>query len=60
MRKDWSRRFFVVEDGYMKYYKHGKDLAPVTSLNLLLCSVKISADTDRRFCFEIISPDKRY
>eukprot|EP01116_Phalansterium_solitarium_P023748 TRINITY_DN8484_c0_g1_i2.p1 TRINITY_DN8484_c0_g1~~TRINITY_DN8484_c0_g1_i2.p1 ORF type:complete len:708 (-),score=331.27 TRINITY_DN8484_c0_g1_i2:373-2496(-) len=58
----WQRRFFVVKDGTMQYYKHGKDshLNPVHALNLLLCTVKLKADVDRRFCFEIISPDKTY
>lgn len=70
MRKDWKRRFFVVSDGILKYYKsgkvqlkietHPKDLNPITAINLLLCSVKVRADIDRRCCFEIISPEKRF
>jgi Arf-GAP/coiled-coil/ANK repeat/PH domain-containing protein len=30
------------------------------AINLLLCTVKPSSDTDRRFTFEIISPEKTY
>eukprot|EP01114_Cavostelium_apophysatum_P020833 TRINITY_DN7092_c0_g1_i1.p1 TRINITY_DN7092_c0_g1~~TRINITY_DN7092_c0_g1_i1.p1 ORF type:complete len:501 (+),score=147.87 TRINITY_DN7092_c0_g1_i1:123-1625(+) len=60
MRKDWKRRFFVIQDGMVRYYKHGKDPTPITAINLLLCTVKVKYDIDRRFCFEIISPGKTY
>lgn len=60
VRKDWQRRYFVIENGFIKYYKHSKDTQPTTAINLLLCSVKAKDDIDRRFCFEVISPDKTY
>eukprot|EP01119_Soliformovum_irregulare_P025849 TRINITY_DN9675_c0_g1_i1.p1 TRINITY_DN9675_c0_g1~~TRINITY_DN9675_c0_g1_i1.p1 ORF type:complete len:747 (+),score=228.32 TRINITY_DN9675_c0_g1_i1:245-2242(+) len=80
MRKDWKRRYFVVEEGEVKYFKNSpkassmipsslgltstplppQDLNPITAINLLLCSVKVKHDIDRRCCFEIISPDKSY
>lgn len=58
MRNEWQRRYFVVQDGVLTYYKTGKDVTPVASINLLLCSVKEKHDIDRRWCFELISPDK--
>jgi len=60
IRKDWKRRYFVIENGVLSYYRHGKDVGPVASLPLLLCSVKVNNDIDRRFCFEIISPEVSY
>lgn len=60
MRNNWTRRYFVIQDGTLQYYKHGKDLNAVNVINLLLCSVKTRDDIDRRFCFEIISPDKSF
>jgi len=56
----WQRRYFVVEDGKLLYYKTGKETTPVAAVELLLCSVKEKLDIDRRFCFEIISPDKLF
>eukprot|EP01118_Nematostelium_gracile_P018487 TRINITY_DN8212_c0_g1_i2.p1 TRINITY_DN8212_c0_g1~~TRINITY_DN8212_c0_g1_i2.p1 ORF type:complete len:534 (+),score=139.48 TRINITY_DN8212_c0_g1_i2:101-1702(+) len=60
IRKDWKRRYFVVDKGVIRYYKTTKELTPVMAVNLLLCSVKLRPDIDRRWCFEIISPDKSY
>ena len=60
VRKDWQRRYFVIEEGMMKYYKHSKDTQPTTAVALLLCSVKTRTDIDRRFCFEVISPNKTF
>eukprot|EP01117_Protostelium_nocturnum_P006686 TRINITY_DN2408_c0_g1_i4.p1 TRINITY_DN2408_c0_g1~~TRINITY_DN2408_c0_g1_i4.p1 ORF type:complete len:653 (-),score=236.18 TRINITY_DN2408_c0_g1_i4:38-1996(-) len=60
VRSEWQRRYFVVEGGLLTYYKTGKDTTPVLAINLLLCSVKEKHDIDRRFCFEVISPDKSF
>lgn len=53
----WNLRFFVVQNGFIKYYKHGKDISPVAATPLKLCSVK-PKQMDRRFCFEVISPER--
>lgn len=55
----WNRRYFVLKDGTLCYYKTGKEEQPDMSLALLLCSVKMRPDLDRRNCFEIVSPPDR-
>lgn len=60
VRKDWKKRYFVVENGNLCYYRKGKTSQPEQIVNLLLCTVKPRPDLDRRFCFEIISPTKRF
>ena len=55
---NWKRRFFSIESGLLMNVKRGRPRASWPSLELRLCSVKISESTERRFSFEVISPSK--
>lgn len=57
----WNRRYFVLKDGILCYYKTGnvKEENPDLTLPLLLCTVKLRPDFERRNCFEIVSPPDR-
>eukprot|EP01104_Vermistella_antarctica_P006218 TRINITY_DN1693_c0_g1_i2.p1 TRINITY_DN1693_c0_g1~~TRINITY_DN1693_c0_g1_i2.p1 ORF type:complete len:768 (+),score=245.16 TRINITY_DN1693_c0_g1_i2:238-2541(+) len=50
--------WFVVSNGVLSYYKSWKESTPITQLNLVLCSVKASADAKTKF--ELRSPDEHF
>eukprot|EP01132_Coremiostelium_polycephalum_P005360 gene5360-6689_t len=54
----YSRRFFSCEDGKLSYYRTGTDTTPSHVFNLFLTTVRIREDLDRRYCFELLSPDR--
>ncbi|GAM17029.1 hypothetical protein SAMD00019534_002040 [Acytostelium subglobosum LB1] len=54
----YSRRFFSCEDGKLSYYRNGNDTTPSHEFDLLLTSVRVREDLDRRNCFEVLSPDR--
>eukprot|EP00727_Mastigamoeba_balamuthi_P009625 m51a1_g5285 putative arf-gap with coiled- ank repeat and ph domain-containing protein 2 (761) ;mRNA; r:190534-193671 len=59
MRKEWQRRYFQVTNGMLLYFKTEEDQdrdRPGMVLDLLLTTVRQRPDVERRFCFEIISP----
>ncbi|MDP2437583.1 MAG: hypothetical protein Q8P67_17710, partial [archaeon] len=59
----WQRRYFSISNGFFIAYKTGgdrKEVRPVPVINLLLCTVKMVPDPDRRFCFELVSPTCSY
>eukprot|EP01096_Ripella_sp_DP13-Kostka_P009116 TRINITY_DN3455_c0_g1_i1.p1 TRINITY_DN3455_c0_g1~~TRINITY_DN3455_c0_g1_i1.p1 ORF type:complete len:883 (+),score=333.27 TRINITY_DN3455_c0_g1_i1:52-2700(+) len=55
----WKRKFFVIKDGlFNRLDKVGEpNEGEVTLQHLLLCTVRPTTDTERRFCFELISPN---
>ena len=59
----WRRKYFVIQGGYFFAQKGRSDARDESrSLNLQLCTAKIAgeAETDRRFCFHLISPQKAF
>ncbi|XP_074479925.1 arf-GAP with coiled-coil, ANK repeat and PH domain-containing protein 1 [Sebastes fasciatus] len=56
--KTWSRRWFSIEKNQLVYRKKFKDQPTVVVEDLRLCTVKPSAENERRFCFEVVSPSK--
>ncbi|RIA89125.1 hypothetical protein C1645_213938 [Glomus cerebriforme] len=61
----WTRKYFTISDGHLHYYSrngkgaNGDDEHP--SITLRVCHIKpILNNSDRRFCFEIITPNKTY
>lgn len=59
--KTWNRRWFYMKDNKLYYRKRsGEELPTVMEDDLKLCAVKPAADSDRRFCFEVISPSKSH
>lgn len=59
--KTWNRRWFYMKDNKLYYRKRsGEELPTVMEDDLKLCAVKPVSETDRRFCFEIISPNRSH
>ena len=50
------RRWFVIQKNQLVYRKRSRDTLTVMEHDLRLCTAKKVSDTDRRFCFELISP----
>uniref|UniRef100_A0A8C7CUZ1 Arf-GAP with coiled-coil, ANK repeat and PH domain-containing protein n=1 Tax=Oncorhynchus kisutch TaxID=8019 RepID=A0A8C7CUZ1_ONCKI len=55
--KTWSRRWFSIQKNQLVYQKKFKQPTVVME-DLRLCTVKVCADNERRFCFEVVSPSK--
>lgn len=59
--RQWNRRWFYLRDNQLLYVKRDKDDEPtVMEEDLRICTVRPINDSDRRFCFEIISPLKSH
>jgi len=58
--KTWRRRWFeLLDTGRLVYRKKADELPAVLEPDLRICLVRPMADNcDRRFCFELISPNK--
>lgn len=57
--KSWNRRWFYLRENQLIYVKREKDETPtVMEEDLRICTVRPINDSDRRFCFEVISPMK--
>merc|ERR1712154_752541 len=59
MKKDWKRRWFVLENGELAYYRSRDKLDREFVVNTMLCKVKEKTDHDYRYVFELISPSRR-
>eukprot|EP01103_Thecamoeba_quadrilineata_P015215 TRINITY_DN4737_c0_g1_i1.p1 TRINITY_DN4737_c0_g1~~TRINITY_DN4737_c0_g1_i1.p1 ORF type:complete len:825 (+),score=171.41 TRINITY_DN4737_c0_g1_i1:43-2475(+) len=64
-KRKWVRRYFSIIDGHFIIYKPEEtNEAPYlrhrqkTLENLVLCSVKFPEELERRFCFELMSPNR--
>ncbi|XP_065200219.1 arf-GAP with coiled-coil, ANK repeat and PH domain-containing protein 2 [Planococcus citri] len=59
--KTWNRRWFYLTNNQLLYRKRTGDDVTVMEEDLKLCTVRpVSAEFDRRFCFEILSPSKSH
>ncbi|KAG4078434.1 hypothetical protein HA402_007385 [Bradysia odoriphaga] len=59
--KTWNRRWFYLFDNQLVYKKRGDgDIPTVMEEDLRICTVRPVNDSDRRFCFEVISPTKSH
>uniref|UniRef100_A0A672K2Z3 Arf-GAP with coiled-coil, ANK repeat and PH domain-containing protein n=1 Tax=Sinocyclocheilus grahami TaxID=75366 RepID=A0A672K2Z3_SINGR len=56
--KTWSRRWFSIQKNQLVYQKKHNEQITVVVEDLRLCTVKLSSEQDRRFCFEVVSPSK--
>ena len=59
LKKDWKRRWFVLQQGQLFYVRSFADLDPVHVVNVLICTVRASAKAELDLCFDLISPNKR-
>ncbi|XP_048766757.1 arf-GAP with coiled-coil, ANK repeat and PH domain-containing protein 2-like isoform X3 [Ostrea edulis] len=58
--KTWVRRWFSLENSQLLYMKRGSREYSVMEEDIKLCTVKLVYDTDRRFCFEVLSPSSSH
>uniref|UniRef100_A0A2K6T4B0 Arf-GAP with coiled-coil, ANK repeat and PH domain-containing protein n=1 Tax=Saimiri boliviensis boliviensis TaxID=39432 RepID=A0A2K6T4B0_SAIBB len=52
------RRWFTIQSNQLVYQKKYKDPVTVVVDDLRLCTVKLCPDSERRFCFEVVSTSK--
>ncbi|KND00518.1 uncharacterized protein SPPG_04828 [Spizellomyces punctatus DAOM BR117] len=58
MRTVWHRRYFELMNNFLHYFSlEGKDEAK-TTIDLRICAVKETPNPERRFCFDLVSPNK--
>ncbi|XP_042560497.1 arf-GAP with coiled-coil, ANK repeat and PH domain-containing protein 2 isoform X3 [Clupea harengus] len=57
-KADNNRRWFSIQNSQLVYQKKFKDNPTVVVEDLRLCTVKQCEDSERRFCFEVVSPTK--
>lgn len=55
-RNTWTKRWLVVNKGILFLYKNWKDMDPLITANLLLCTVK-QINSDRPNTLMVISPE---
>ncbi|XP_073971357.1 centaurin beta 1A isoform X2 [Rhodnius prolixus] len=59
--KTWHRRWFCLKNNQLVYRKRtGEDQYTIMEDDLKLCSVKPAVDSERRFCFEVLSPTRSH
>ncbi|KAK9807526.1 hypothetical protein WJX72_001570 [[Myrmecia] bisecta] len=66
MRREWKRRFFVLDSLGMLYYYSNKERkdnkkTPQNTVSLLTATIKSDSDEPGlRYCFRVVSPEKVY
>jgi len=58
--RTWNRRWFYLSSNKLCYSKRNGEDVTVIEDDLRICLVRPLMDTDRRFCFEVISPTKSH
>ncbi|XP_055958090.1 arf-GAP with coiled-coil, ANK repeat and PH domain-containing protein 2 isoform X2 [Patella vulgata] len=58
--RTWVRRWFTIKEGKLVYRKRSKDSLTIMEEDLRLCTVKPVLETERRFCFEVLSPARSH
>jgi len=58
--RTWNRRWFYLSSNKLCYSKRNGEDVTVIEDDLRICLVRPLTDTDRRFCFEVISPTKSH
>jgi len=58
--RTWNRRWFYLENNKLCYAKRSGDEVTAMEEDLRICLVRPLTDSDRRFCFEVISPTKSH
>merc|ERR1719410_731490 len=58
--RTWNRRWFYLSTNKLCYSKRNGEDVTILEDDLRICLVRPLMDIDRRFCFEIISPNKSH
>lgn len=59
LKKDWKKRWFILQNGQLFYVRDSDNLQPTFVQNVLLCTVRLSQKSELDLCFDLISPNKR-
>jgi Putative GTPase activating protein for Arf/PH domain len=61
-RRNWKRRFFVLTDAHLAYYKSAHADVPVGVIQLALSKVRPAPveDTKKAHCFQLVRPNRVY
>lgn len=57
--KNWKTRWFILQDGFLFYFKDKSSTAPIAAVNCMGGSVKECVAPERPFCFELHSTVER-
>eukprot|EP00033_Pygsuia_biforma_P002665 GCRY01002946.1.p1 GENE.GCRY01002946.1~~GCRY01002946.1.p1 ORF type:complete len:144 (+),score=18.79 GCRY01002946.1:151-582(+) len=62
VRKNWKKRWFVLDSEKLTYYKSQNHKTMIKSIFLKDATVKLSASagTERPFCFEVVTKERIY
>ncbi|KAJ3225252.1 Arf-GAP with coiled-coil, ANK repeat and PH domain-containing protein 1 [Clydaea vesicula] len=55
----WERRYFELKDDVLHFFSDTKDQQK-TTIDLRICMVREVQTPERKFCFEIVSPNKSF
>jgi hypothetical protein len=58
--KNWKRRWFILKEDTLSYYRVRGDSTPAGVINLSLATVRRIKDTKKANLFEIITPTRIY
>ena len=59
--KSWNRRWFIIQNHQLVYRKRSNEKeVTIMEEDLRLCNARPVNETDRRFCFEVVSPTKYF
>lgn len=59
--KTWNRRWFIIQNHQLVYRKRSNEKeVTIMEDDLRLCIARTVNETDRRFCFEVVSPTKSH
>ena len=60
--KSWVRRWFAIQNNQLVYKKRSGSHNSISIMeeDLRLCTVKPAYETERRFCFEVLSPSRSH
>ncbi|EFA81611.1 protein serine/threonine kinase [Heterostelium album PN500] len=52
--RSWKKRYFILKDGLIYYFKHQSDPEPTGMIPVIGSTIKRLGETERRFTFQII------
>lgn len=54
----WQKRYFVLDDLWLHYYKNAKAKEPKGSVDLVGCKAEFETAKKKKYCFRISHPDR--
>ena len=60
MLKRWQKRYFVLRDGSLEYFRKAEDPKPSGALDLAVCSAAAHPESKRDFCIRLETSERPY